>query len=736
MSADSEQHRYLLSLQRRLHAGQRLSLWLALAAAAALLVSVSIWAIAYAASVFRYARVDASIRLERSPHDPNRLLLLYRPLSGGEVRFRRSDAGRETELLDQVSADATDVEQKFEWRCSGVKTGDVLKVTFREGWSTVTRELTVPESPPVPPLGSAVLSGEIVNATNNQPVAGAVVKIIGTRLSARSGKDGRFWLPAAPAGPAGIEISAANFSTEQIDKELVAGAATPLRVVLSPGMEAGQIRLVLTWGKAPADLDAHLEGPLPEGKRFHVYFKEKGDLRSKEFVNLDVDARNGVGPETITLLGVLPGVYHYSVQDYTNRDKLDSYALARAQAEVKVYQGGQAYRFLTNGESQGNIWHVCDIEVSAKGARVKRIDKYESKQAAGARQELVFGADLTAQPKENVGYGTPEKQEITEPPPPKPAPRTLRLAVSPDRPQWDDMGKLLESLGEGYKYDPLPVAQLDDYDKIARYDVIFLTCFGGAAMLANDRVAEALREYVGKGGTLYASDFQFQPVAYAFPDFVDKSTMGQSPPMTVTAEVVDEGLRELLGPRVPLRFDLGGWYHAAFAGKDVTNYLVAHAKGKRVPLLVKFRYKEGTVIFTSFHNEKQNSQTETKLLRYLVFAAVTAKTDAEVDRSLAKDGFKPTKRDLTTASVGQQSPTQTYACEKSGPLQFVLGFPDLGARLKLTVTGPSGERFEKEGISTFSIDVPNAAVGDWKYTVTALEVPNRNFPVTVTVAEK
>jgi len=533
-------------------------------------------------------------------------------------------------------------------------------------------------------------------------------------------------------------------------------------------MKAGQIRLVLTWGKDPADLDAHLEGPLPEGKRFHVYFKEKGDLRSREFVNLDVDARNGFGPETITLLGVLPGVYHYSVQDYTNRDKLDSYALARAQAEVKVYQGGQAYRFSSNGESQGNIWHVCDIEVSAKGALVKRIDKYESKQAAGARQELVFGADLTAHPKEDVGYGTPEKQEITEPAPPKPAPRTLRLAVSPDRPQWDDMGKLLQSLGEGYKYDPLPVTQLDDYDKIARYDVVFLTCFGGAAMLANDRVAETLREYVGKGGTLYASDFQFQPVAYAFPDLVDKSTVGQSPPMTVTAEVVEDGLRELLGPRVPLRFDLGGWYHAAFAGKDVTTYLVAHLNragappvlvlpkpgrkpglkvppqfakpaaqdGKRIPLLVKFRYKEGTVIFTSFHNEKQNSETETKLLRYLVFAAVTAKTDAQLERDQAKDGFKTAKRDLTTASAGQQSPPQTYACEKSGPLQFVLGFPDLGARLRLTVTGPGGEKFEKEGTSTFSIDVPNAAVGDWKYTVTALEVPNRNFAVTVTVAEK
>ena len=34
------------------------------------------------------------------------------------------------------------------------------------------------------------------------------------------------------------------------------------------------------------------------------------------------------------------------------------------------------------------------------------------------------------------------------------------------------------------------------------------------------------------------------------------------------------------------------------------------------PLLVQFSHEDGQVIFTSFHNEKQNSQTEQELLQH------------------------------------------------------------------------------------------------------------------------
>jgi hypothetical protein len=62
-----------------------------------------------------------------------------------------------------------------------------------------------------------------------------------------------------------------------------------------------------------------------------------------------------------------------------------------------------------------------------------------------------------------------------------------------------------------------------------------------------------------------------------------------------------------------------------------------------------------------------------------------------------------------------------------------LSFADQGAHLKLTVRGPDGANFEDEGTSTFSIDVSDAAPGNWTYTVTALKLPHQEFPFTLTV---
>ncbi len=392
MPKDSELQRYLASLQRRVHTGRRRSWWLALAAAGLLLVSLVSWWAYYASSVLAYAELEEAIRVERIAEDPDRVALWYQPGTAGLLGFRRVDADRETELLDEVVSEAVGKEQRFEWRWSGVQEGSRVKVTYREGWRLAQRELQVPAAPSRPPLGDAVLQGEIVNATTNRPLEGAEIRIVGTPLSAKSGADGRFRLTEAPSGPVPIEISAANFSTDQLERELVSGKETPLRVALSPGMKSGQIRLVLTWAKQPADLDAHLEGPLPESKRFHIYFQEKGDLKSREFVNLDVDDRDGEGPETITVLGVLPGVYHYFVHDYTNRDATESQSLARSGAEVKVYQGGQTYRFQVNSGAAGTTWNVCDIEVTSSGATVKKVNTYDSRQlkTRGSTVDVVF----------------------------------------------------------------------------------------------------------------------------------------------------------------------------------------------------------------------------------------------------------------------------------------------------------------------------------------------------------
>ncbi|MGH7137997.1 MAG: hypothetical protein ACREHD_19785, partial [Pirellulales bacterium] len=138
----------------------------------------------------------------------------------------------------------------------------------------------------------------------------------------------------------------------------------------------------------------------------------------------------------------------------------------------------------------------------------------------------------------------------------------------------------------------------------------------------------------------------------------------------------------------------------------------------------------------SFHNEKQNSETELKLLRYLVFSAVTAEVETKVERTMVQGGFSPAKKDVFSASAGEPSAVSIYHNDTPGHLQFVLGFQNAGAELKLAVLGPDGKMHEQQGASTITIDLPDAVAGDWKYSVTAVKLPNENFPFTVTIGQQ
>jgi uncharacterized protein YfaP (DUF2135 family) len=356
------------SLERRVRAGRRRSLLLAGGAATAAALGLLCWLGYYASAVWSYARIDG-LQLQRVPGEADRLLLVYRPQSKGRIGFLHAVGDHETELLDRIGGDDVGQQKDFQWRVRGLQPGSVIKVTSLDGWSLRTTELRVPDD--------GTLVGQVVNAINRDPVPNASVRIVGTQLSARTDAEGSFRITGAPGGTKTIEISAKGFTTETLERKLADGRETSVRLALNPGLQEGQIRVVLTWGKTPRDLDAHLEGPLPNNEKFHVYYHQQGDLKSKEYVRLDVDAQNGEGPETITVLGVVPGTYRYFVHDYSDRDAPDSRALAESGAEVKVYQGGQMHRFTAGHDMPGNVWDVFQVEVTPQGAVVKKVDKYQ-----------------------------------------------------------------------------------------------------------------------------------------------------------------------------------------------------------------------------------------------------------------------------------------------------------------------------------------------------------------------
>lgn len=124
-----------------------------------------------------------------------------------------------------------------------------------------------------------------------------------------------------------------------------------LSYALSPVMKnLDGMRVVLTWGAHPSDLDLHASFP---GN--HVYFAEKRGAHA----NLDIDHTDSYGPETITLDRKQQGqTYVFAVHDFTDSDNPRTTALSNSQAKVFVYVGQSLVRTFTVPQQAGNLWTV------------------------------------------------------------------------------------------------------------------------------------------------------------------------------------------------------------------------------------------------------------------------------------------------------------------------------------------------------------------------------------------
>lgn len=124
---------------------------------------------------------------------------------------------------------------------------------------------------------------------------------------------------------------------------------------LSPVMKGlDSMRIVLSWGATPSDLDSHIAYP---GN--HIFFDHKEGRDG----NLDVDDTDSYGPETITLTKRDGGQnYVYAVHDYTDQDQPESLQLSNSQAKVFVYVGESLVRtyYIPQGQ-KGNLWTVFRI---------------------------------------------------------------------------------------------------------------------------------------------------------------------------------------------------------------------------------------------------------------------------------------------------------------------------------------------------------------------------------------
>lgn len=187
-------------------------------------------------------------------------------------------------------------------------------------------------------------------------------------------------------------------------------------------------------------------------------------------------------------------------------------------------------------------------------------------------------------------------------------------------PGFDNIGSVLSAIGVEH----VP------FSGTYACDLLFLNCG------THDTIDPArLRDFVERGGCLYASDLTSAVLSRAFPDqfqFTGTGSAGE-----VGAEVVDEELEGVIGGLVDITFDMGGWsVLAASSGTTLVRAAAGTAYAGR-PLMVELDVGIGAVFYTCFHNRAQLSDKESALLKLLVLKQLgvsTHRSIAQVGQSL------------------------------------------------------------------------------------------------------
>jgi uncharacterized protein YfaP (DUF2135 family)/tetratricopeptide (TPR) repeat protein len=170
-------------------------------------------------------------------------------------------------------------------------------------------------------------------------------------FESETGTDGSYKFEGE-AGNYTMEVSAVGYNPEYVDFEILYGQTKAgVNIVLAP-ITQGEIRIVLTWGAFPNDLDSHAEGRSSSGSNFHIFY---GDSYANNIGELDVDDTSAYGPETITIIDTNAN-FSYYVVDFGNTGAMNA-----SGATVKVYlPDGSMQTFVVNSSGSGNVWKVFD----------------------------------------------------------------------------------------------------------------------------------------------------------------------------------------------------------------------------------------------------------------------------------------------------------------------------------------------------------------------------------------
>ena len=232
--------------------------------------------------------------------------------------------------------------------------------------------------------GDGIAKGKIIDALNGENIEAVTLKVRkgvdskeGTVIVTEySDGDGEFSFDL-PAGNYTVEAVADGYISIYFEL-LVLGKETKLNqnASMTPNIQTGEVRIILSWGDKPGDLDSHLIIPSMEGSssEYHVYWGMRGLQYSAPYTKLDVDRSDLAsstagttlksGPETITIYESKVGLYHYYVHNFSEDDEIGRRgsiqgSLADSRAIVKIYTSTGLFKsFTVPSNGIGNYWDV------------------------------------------------------------------------------------------------------------------------------------------------------------------------------------------------------------------------------------------------------------------------------------------------------------------------------------------------------------------------------------------
>lgn len=188
------------------------------------------------------------------------------------------------------------------------------------------------------------------------------------------------------------------------------------------------------------------------------------------------------------------------------------------------------------------------------------------------------------------------------------------LVIKVTSPQFDDIGKVLDQLRIQY----IP------FDGNYQCDILFLNC-GTSDMIDS----EQLKSFVQNGGVLYASDLTSGILLNTWPNLME--VYNSTSRCTIIAQVEDAELRQYIGNKLSVEFDLEGWSKIISALQGI---VLMRSADEGFPIMMEFSIGQGKVFYTSFHNHAQTAEAEEKLLKLLVVKQVSAATKQSFQKTI------------------------------------------------------------------------------------------------------